>query len=139
VNPTLYSQFIRSGMFNNLGFVWFKEERAYVQGMAAREVPVALEHLVRELTFINIGPRARVLSVARALHVSSLGCSILLFKFGHVTCGSGKGNNGAERLETVCVRHWSATQSGSCYVHLARICCLEAVTLRRSTCWVELD
>lgn len=58
-------------MFNNLGFVWFKEERAYVQGMAAREVPVVLEHLVRELTFINIGPRSRVLSVARALHVSN--------------------------------------------------------------------
>ena len=60
-------------MFNNLGFVWFKEERAYTQAMAEREVPVMLEHLVRELTFINVGPRSRVLAVARALQVRSLG------------------------------------------------------------------
>jgi len=42
-------------MFNNLGFTWFKEERAYAAAMTARSVPVALEHLVRELTFSEHG------------------------------------------------------------------------------------
>jgi hypothetical protein len=70
-----------SGVMNNLGFVWFREERAYTQAMAEREVPVVLEHLVRELTFINIGPRARILAVARALHVRTLGfCGVWLFR-----------------------------------------------------------
>ena len=56
-------------MFNNLGFTWFKEERAYAAAMSARSVPVALEHLVRELTFLNMGNFTRVLSTARALQV----------------------------------------------------------------------
>jgi hypothetical protein len=52
-----------------LGFTWFKEERAYSAAMAARCVPVALENLVRELTFLNMGNFSRVLSIARALQV----------------------------------------------------------------------
>jgi hypothetical protein len=60
-----------AGLFNNLGFVWFKEEAAYKQAMSAREVPVALEHLFRELSFLNIGSTSRVLTVARALQVCS--------------------------------------------------------------------
>lgn len=58
-------------LFNNLGFVWFKEESAYTQAMSEREVPVCLEHLVRELSVINIGTHSRVVAVARALQVQS--------------------------------------------------------------------
>jgi hypothetical protein len=56
-------------MLGNLGFMRFKEERAYSQAMAAREVPFVLENLVRELTFLNMGSRSKVISFAHALHV----------------------------------------------------------------------
>ena len=56
-------------MFGNLGFVWFKDERAYSQAMAAREVPILLDTLFRELTFLNMGSSSKVMGFARALHV----------------------------------------------------------------------
>ncbi len=63
-------------LFNNLGFVWFKEELAYSAAMSKRQVPVCLEHLVRELSIINIGSHSRVVSVARALQVRCLHCDV---------------------------------------------------------------